>query len=441
MRVRLESSGRELTLGAPVGGGGEGHVFADPADPRQLIKIYKSTPAAEQVEKLRLLVARGIHEPPSLDGYRRFATPEDLAVDPATGAVKGFAMPRIIGAQPLHAYYTPKSPTYAPAPMRAEIAADLARSIAEVHAYAPLKLVVGDVNDANVLADHMGRVTWIDVDSWQATTPDGRVLRCRVGVDEYTPPRLHGVEFGTVDRSPEDDRFGLAVLVWQLRFAWHPFADTSGRTLASSIKAGRWPHAAGASASPPPDAAPLQDEPNVFRALCVRAFDEGHADPRRRPTGDEWARGIEQARRRSGTPSAAARVAAAWASAAESLRRIPPGVRAAALVVLLPIVGFLAGSRGRDGASPPPPPSPASAGVPARTPGPVAPPRRSSGRPAPALWAAPDLWAPRPARSAVHALRRGVSPRFWSDPVRPPARPGPESPPASSSRPPVSSAL
>ena len=55
----------------------------------------------------------------------------------------------------------------------------------------------------------------------------GKIYRCVVGVPEYAP-ELQGKSFKDVDRRPEHDRFGLAVLVFHLlMMGRHPFSGVS----------------------------------------------------------------------------------------------------------------------------------------------------------------------------------------------------------------------
>ncbi len=374
MLVRYELSKRDVELVDPaMASGGEAEIFADPDDAGLLIKRYFD-PTPARADKLLALVAHPIAEPTSLDQYRRFAWPEERVVDPATGRVVGFAMPRLVRGRSLHLIYDPRSPHYATEPRRLEIAADLARAVAEIHAHGPNRLVIGDLNDMNVLCDGR-RVSILDIDSFQVATPAGLVHRCDVGVDEYTPPRLHGVDFKAVDRDQSDDLFGLAVLVWKLMYGFHPYADTSGRDLAFKIREGLWPHGLRALAAPPRASGRLADQPKILRELFARAFDGGHADPGLRPGGEEWARGLELAMRNRGTVAARARrtrasltttcgmarnrvhrtvrvigpLSAATRGLAATLAHVPPWGRVAIVLALaLPLLGYAVGVARRD---------------------------------------------------------------------------------------------
>ena len=88
--------------------------------------------------------------------------------------------------------------------------------------------MVGDLNESNVLVTENARISLIDIDSFQVRIPTaGNVVTYRslVGKPEYTPPELQGVNFRSVDRSYEHDRFALGVLIFQLLMEGnHPFS-------------------------------------------------------------------------------------------------------------------------------------------------------------------------------------------------------------------------
>lgn len=56
------------------------------------------------------------------------------------------------------------------------------------------------------------------------------VFHCDVGVPLWTPPELQGRDFRGLTRTKNHDRFGLAVLMFQLLFMGrHPFAGVPDR--------------------------------------------------------------------------------------------------------------------------------------------------------------------------------------------------------------------
>lgn len=103
---------------------------------------------------------------------------------------------------------------------------------------------IGDVNDKNLLAWPDGRILVLDADSFHVTDQDGTIFRCRVGRPEYQPPETlsamsqqcrrpncpegqtsHQAIYGCLDRTPDHDRFSLAILAYQgLCDGRHPYS-------------------------------------------------------------------------------------------------------------------------------------------------------------------------------------------------------------------------
>jgi DNA-binding helix-hairpin-helix protein with protein kinase domain len=102
------------------------------------------------------------------------------------------------------------------------VARNLATAFLKLH---EAGLVVGDVNEGNILVNSSGLIAFIDCDSFQVQGPKGYYF-CEVGVPRYTPPELlkHG-SFERTARTANTDSFSMAVLIFQLLFLGrHPFA-------------------------------------------------------------------------------------------------------------------------------------------------------------------------------------------------------------------------
>jgi DNA-binding helix-hairpin-helix protein with protein kinase domain len=180
-------------------------------------------------------------------------------------------------------------------------AANLAGTVRALHGAG---YVVGDLNESNVLVTNTALTTLVDCDSMQAPSGTGRVYRCLVGKAEYTPPELQGRDFGSVDRSPSHDAFGLGVLVCLLLMEGvHPFQGIwrGGGTppvVAQHIRDGNFALTAGGRLAPPPYALPVETLPPVVQALVRRCFLDGHRRPAARPSAAEWQRALAEAQRR-----------------------------------------------------------------------------------------------------------------------------------------------
>lgn len=256
-----------LALANPIAQGREGTVYPHPENPAQAVKILRSDhPDLEAAgPKIKLLTSEPI--PSAVTRNYLIAWPLATVTTNSRkgrGRVAGYTMRLLDATRYRHigAYLNPSrrrrqlaarsSPyTYLHLVIMAR---NLAAAAATLHRHG---ILIGDLNSRNVLASDRARVAIIDTDSFQTTDPhSGRTFRCPVGTPEYTPPRLQGLDFAQVDRTPEDDDFALAIMLYQLLFQGsHPFAGTSTpdpnqASIAQRIADGLFAHAKNAAATP-----------------------------------------------------------------------------------------------------------------------------------------------------------------------------------------------
>jgi hypothetical protein len=286
-----------------LGAGGEARVMAIPGDGSLVAKLYHE-PTLAKARKVALMMANE----PALDASAAaLAWPRDLLME-AGGGFAGFLMERAEGPR-VFELYNPSTRRHA-APrcdyaLLHRVGTNVAAAFEALHARG---YVIGDVNESNVLVRPGGAVTLVDTDSMQV--PDranGTVLRSRVGKPEFTPPELQGRSFGDFDRSPEHDRFGLAVLLFLLLMeGTHPFAGrmadgSETPPVEERIRRGLFPHDGHAEIRPPKLAPDIDLLHPGLRALFVRCFEEGHAEPSIRPTAAEWRAALAAAEAKLGT--------------------------------------------------------------------------------------------------------------------------------------------
>jgi Protein kinase domain len=298
---------RPLDLGETIGQGGEARVSAVAGRPGLVAKIYTGAPPTGSDAKLRWMTAHPLPETSGADGHASVAWPRDIVVD-ERGAIRGFLMPRIAGAKPAIEVFNPKRRQAAfPGFDRRHLhrtARNLASAVAAIHQAGH---VVGDLNESNILVTPRTLVTVIDADSFQIRARvDGRevIWPCPVGKPEYTAPELQGKGLAETLRTPEQDRFALGVLLYQLLMEGnHPFRvlwTGAGEPppLEASIRQGAFPYGSGHRLVAPPPGTPGID--SLYPALAVlfrRCFIDGHRDPSARPTAAEWSRAIAEAER------------------------------------------------------------------------------------------------------------------------------------------------
>jgi DNA-binding helix-hairpin-helix protein with protein kinase domain len=298
-RTLYDSTGRLWELDQQLASGGEGTVHLLAGDPTQLAKLYIRPPSPQRVEKLSWMVRT------TSPVVRQFAAwPTALLLDKPSGSAVGFLMPRFVDHQPIHHLYNPAQRLkYFPRADWAFLVAaarNCAAAFEEVHR---LGCLVGDVNQSNVLVSNRATVGLIDCDSIQVQA-DGRLFLCGVGVPHYTPPELQRRNFTGLIRTPNHDRFGLAVLVFHLLFMGrHPYAgrylgpgDPPFEQFIEEFRFAYSPHAGALQMQRPPHALRLTDVSPPLARQFERAFERGSQAPDARPTATDWLGALDEFR-------------------------------------------------------------------------------------------------------------------------------------------------
>jgi DNA-binding helix-hairpin-helix protein with protein kinase domain len=294
-----DASGRPLRLGAELGRGGEGTVYAL-ADRGDLVaKLYHHAPGAEKSAKIVTMARLGNERLLKLAAWPI----SPIHATPKGGPVLGFLMPKISGHKPAFNLYSPKlrlqefpSAGWA---FLIHAAANAARAFAVIH---DAGHVIGDVNHGNLVVAGDATVKLIDCDSFQVTAK-GQQWFCEVGVSTHQPPEFQGLtSYRHLLRTPNHDNFGLAVIVFQLLFmARHPF---SGRYLAAgdmpmerAIREYRFAYGANALAlqmKPPPGSLGLAGINPKLAMLFERAFAREGSRDGARPKPEEWIAALQE---------------------------------------------------------------------------------------------------------------------------------------------------
>jgi len=284
----FNSKGEIVRFGQRVGAGGEGGVYEVQDRDDLVAKVYYEMPPAEKAEKLIALTRFGSERLRGLSAW-----PIDVLRDRRNDRVAGFVMNRLTQAEAVHILHSPKSRLQKfPGTSWAfliHVAANFARAVAAIHEHG---LVIGDVNPKNALVTRKGTIFLLDCDSFQVSI-EGKIFRCEFGMPEYTPPELQGASLREVDRGPEHDCFGLAVVIFQLLFLGrHPF---SGRFLGEgemplerAIRELRFAYAPDAESRQmisPPGALALAAVSSPVADLFSRAFTSLSTD---RPKASDW---------------------------------------------------------------------------------------------------------------------------------------------------------
>ncbi len=300
MDYKCQPGGEVISLneGLRLGRGGEGDIYRLQHNPDLAAKIYHQDKMnAERAGKLRAMLANAPHDPMVNKGHASIAWPVELVTSFAGNQdVVGFLMPLIGNATPISALYDVderrvRFPSFSYYSLL-RTATNLASAVRAIHKSG---YVIGDVNDSNILVTKTALVTIVDTDSFQVTEwPGGRVYRCPVGTDFFTPPELFGKNFAEIDRLPEHDLFGLGVLFFQLLMeGTYPFAGISPAVLDppdyfECVTQGLFPYAEHSSLAPSAIAPPFKMLYPPLQELFLQCFVKGHTDPRQRPDATAW---------------------------------------------------------------------------------------------------------------------------------------------------------
>jgi DNA-binding helix-hairpin-helix protein with protein kinase domain len=280
----LAGDTREYRLGELIAEGGEGKVFNVEHQDEFVAKIYKELDLYRK-EKLQLMISR------SNKGLRKVCAWPITPLCDSTEQTVGFIMENLSGWQPLHNAYQIRTrlkrfPHHSYA-FLVRVARNLATCVHHVHEEG---FVIGDLNESNVFVNGKAMAKILDADSFQVPGPT-RLYACKVGKAELMPPELQGHSLEGLVRTPEHDRFSLAVLVFQtLVFGRHPFAGTVDHqqelTLEACIERGYYAYTRRRDTPvKPPPYLNLNWLPEEIRFLFEQAFDP-HAE--QRPTAKEW---------------------------------------------------------------------------------------------------------------------------------------------------------
>jgi uncharacterized protein YraI/serine/threonine protein kinase len=297
-----KQNGQPVILSSQIGSGGEAIVFSTSSDPNYVAKIYHQV-SPLRTAKLQAMVANPPTDPTRAQGHISIVWPTEIIYDPSNICV-GLLMPRIDFAisVPMLKLYNPKARVQKAPNFTWEYLLHTAKNLASVVEAVHVRgYVIGDLNESNLLVSNSARVTIVDCDSMQVSSPSGQVFLCTVGKGEYLPPELQGANLDTVVRNPNHDNFALAILIFMLLMEgthpfdgrWHGTGNQPSRE--ENIQAGRSPHVAAANISPPSYAPPFNILPPQVQALMIRCFGAGHYNPSTRPTPGEWQYALESA--------------------------------------------------------------------------------------------------------------------------------------------------
>ena len=290
--VLLDSISRPVPVGDQIGRGGEGAVYEVQSDPSLVAKVYHKRPLDdEQVAKLQAMVSVWSSPLETIAAW-----PRSILFDGSSRKPCGILMTRMVDARPLHELYgTTNRRRHFPEVGWHHMVLAARNTAAAFQTLHAANVLVGDVNQGNLLVDNRMCVRMIDCDSFQLNS-NGRTFPCPVGTPHFTPPELQSQKLRDIVRTQNHDRFGLAVLIFHLLFVGrHPFAgrfrgvgDLSIEKAIAEYRFAFSKNRQDTLVDPPPASLLIDDFPPNIAALFEAAFRIAGAKPtpaRRRCSG------------------------------------------------------------------------------------------------------------------------------------------------------------
>ncbi len=285
----------------PIKKGGEGAIHTVQGKSNLLAKIYLAPAKSPELqEKITLMVKN----PPRKDILDQIAWPIDTLSD-AGGNFVGFVMPKLsidVELGDVYKYPAKKNITLT-GEQKVIIAVNICRVISAIH---DLDYVFGDFNPCNIGVNLTnGHVAFLDTDSYHITDKArGKTYRCNVCLNGYVAPELikkcKNISYSNAPLptfTKETDLFSLAIHVFKLLMnGFTPYNGIPENERSSTASPGvgnaaiEMDHYCFKAGNRPLSVAvlPLQAFPNDIQMLFTRAFDEGHQNPSRRPSANEW---------------------------------------------------------------------------------------------------------------------------------------------------------
>ena len=277
-----DENGKTILLGKEIAQGGEGIVYECSTDSSLVVKIYKKNKlSAQKARKLEVMCKLYDSEIAKFSAWVKKVVYEN-------NKPVGFLMEKISDYKQIHLLYgtTEDRQKYFPNAewkFMVHAALNLAIAVGTLHEKG---IVIGDINQSNILVNDRAEIKLIDCDSYQVAD-NGKTFICEVGVPEYTSPELQGCSFKNVIRNQNHDCFGLAVMIFKtLMFAKHPYSGVNAPSEIENAITGNYFCYARKY--------PYQTKPysilvkTLLNENIISLFEKAFTKSQNRPTAEDW---------------------------------------------------------------------------------------------------------------------------------------------------------
>lgn len=222
-----------LVLGAVLGRGGEGIIY-DLGD-GTAAKIYHAEKlTAARRDKLQLMVTHPIR-------CSGVCWPQELLCT-QQGEFVGYRMARASGT-PLQRCLLNQASVlkHFPSGRRVELVQLAVTVLEKIQALHQSGVLLGDINLNNLLMVSPREVWLVDCDSYQVGG-----YPCPVGKSQFVPPELQGKRFSELLRTPGNEAFAVATLLFMLMLPGKaPYAQQGGDSMEDAIRRMEFPYPCG----------------------------------------------------------------------------------------------------------------------------------------------------------------------------------------------------
>ena len=222
-----------LRLGSKLASGGEGTIY-DLGD-GTVAKLYHANKlTVGRRDKLEKMVATDLDCP-------GVCWPQELLYD-LDGCFVGYRMQKARGLELQRCLFTrPALEKHFPAWKKIDTVRLCVTILEKICALHSRGIILGDINPLNILVVSPEEVWFVDCDSYQIGG-----YPCPVGTVRFTAPEIQKKDFSTFLRTPGNEAFAVATLLFMLMLPGKsPYAQQGGGDLGEAIQAMEFPYPCG----------------------------------------------------------------------------------------------------------------------------------------------------------------------------------------------------